>query len=361
VPIRRITAAEALSEGVKLAHFSAVLDARSEAEFAEDHLPGAVNWPTLNDAERHLVGTQYKQDSPFDARKHGAVLAARNIARHVETHAAGLQRNWKPLVYCWRGGQRSGALATVLGAIGFDVSVLEGGYREFRRAVVAALETAGVDLRFKVLCGATGSGKSRLLQALNQAGAQVLDLEDLAQHRGSVLGALPGLPQPTQKRFETLVWQALQAFDRQRPVYVESESRLVGRLRVPESLLTHMRASACVRVNMPMSVRVDLLVEDYLHLVNDSELLCGLLQRLRDLRGAAVVERWQALARLRQVDAMRSLVQELLEQHYDPIYERSMQGNYGQLAGALQLPIKNPNPAALLDVAQALLERDTGP
>ena len=218
MPLQRITIDEALAGPQGLGRFHAVIDARSPSEFALDHLPGAVNWPSLDDEERRLVGTEYKQVSPFEARKRGAVLVARNIARHLEREAQDLPREWRPLVYCWRGGQRSGALALVMGQVGFDVHVLEGGYREFRRRVVSALETAGTDLDLRLICGKTGSGKSRLLQALAAQGAQVLDLEALAQHRGSVLGSLPGAPQPSQKRFETLLWQQLQAFRRDQPV-----------------------------------------------------------------------------------------------------------------------------------------------
>jgi len=208
------------------------------------------------------VGTEYKQISPFEARKRGAVLVARNIARHLERETPALPREWRPLVYCWRGGQRSGALALVLGQVGFDVHVLEGGYREFRRRVVSELETSGTDLDLRLICGKTGSGKSRLLQTLAAQGVQVLDLEALAHHRGSVLGALPGEPQPSQKQFETRLWSLLKTLDRSRPVFVESESRLIGRLRVPEALLQHMRCAPCVRVEMPLAQRVSLLMED---------------------------------------------------------------------------------------------------
>ena len=254
--LRRITATDALTQ---LAGFDAIIDARSESEHAEDRLPGAVNWPVLNDAQRADIGTQYKQVSPFDARKRGAVMAARNIASHIETHAAELQRSWKPLVYCWRGGQRSGSLAQVLGEIGFQVHVLEGGYREFRRAVLVELETMPAQFSFRVLCGRTGSAKSRLLQTLAAQGGQVLDLEGLACHRGSVLGPEPGLPQPSQKAFETAVWQTLRNLDPAQPVFIEGESRTIGRLRVPEKLLEALRpwlreCSFCCRITPTSSL-----------------------------------------------------------------------------------------------------------
>lgn len=343
--IRRISADQAIGD---LAGFGAVIDARSPAEFADDHLPGAINWPTLDDAQRHVIGTQYKTESPFEARKRGAAMAARNIAAHIERHAERMPRGWKPLVYCWRGGQRSGSLATVLAAIGFDVAVLDGGYRAFRRVVIDALETAGEGLALRVICGPTGSGKSRLLAALAEAGAQVLDLEALARHRGSVLGALPDAPQPSQRHFETLLWRALLGFDPTRPVFVESESRLIGRLRVPDALLLHMRAAPCLRIEMILEARVKLLVEDYAHFVADAEALCERLQSLRELRGAAVIERWQMLARSGQTEA---LVRELLEQHYDPTYERSMRSNYSGLAQAQVVTVEDAGRDGLARIA----------
>jgi len=145
VGLKRILAEQAIA---RLAEFDAVIDARSETEFAEDQLPGAVNWPSLNDAERVQIGTLYKQVSPFEARKLGAVLVARNVASHIEAHLLQRPREWRPLVYCWRGGQRSGALSTVLDQIGFSVNVLEGGYREFRRAVMAEIEVLPATLRW---------------------------------------------------------------------------------------------------------------------------------------------------------------------------------------------------------------------
>ena len=336
--LRRISATDAIA---RLADFDNIVDARSESEFAEDRLPGALNWPSLDDAQRHAIGTLYKQVSPFEARKRGAALVAHNIANHVESHVLEHSREWKPLVYCWRGGQRSGALATVLDQIGFAVHVLEGGYREFRRAVVAELETLPATLVLRVVCGRTGSGKSRLLAALDAAGAQVLDLEALACHRGSVLGPLPGVPQPSQKAFETLLWRALRGFDTARPVFIEGESHTIGRLRVPERLLERLRAAPCVHLEMPVAARVDLLLQDYAHFVLDAESLCERLQALRELRGAAVVEGLLAL-------------------HYDPIYTRSMQRNFSGFAQAEDLLLPDGQPATLAAAAAQVLEAGTG-
>jgi tRNA 2-selenouridine synthase len=348
--LRRITADDAVT---RWAAFDTIIDARSESEFALDHLPGAVNWPSLNDAERTLVGTEYKQVSPFDARKRGAVLVARNIATHVERELALKTRDWRPLVYCWRGGQRSGALATVLDHIGFQVHVLEGGYREFRRAVRDQLDTLPARLHLVAVCGRTGSGKSRLLQALAGAGAQVLDLEALACHRGSVLGPLPDRPQPSQKAFETQVWNALRGFDPARPVYVESESRTIGRLRVPEALLLQLRGSACVQLQMPLPARVAFLLEDYAHFVDDVDSFCLRLDALREVCGAEVVGAWKAQA---HQGLLADVVQDLLTRHYDPIYTRSMQRNFTGFGTAPILNVVDGHAATLAVAARELVK-----
>ncbi len=326
MPVVPITAAEALGA---LDGFDAIVDARSESEFALDRIPGALNWPSLDDAQRALVGTEYKQVSPFAARKRGAALVARNIATHVERHLAELPREWSPLIYCWRGGQRSGALATVLGQIGFRVRLLEGGYQQFRRAVVAALGEMPARFDFRVVCGPTGSGKSRLLQSLVAEGAQVLDLEALANHRGSVLGLVPGTEQPSQKQFDTRIWDALRRLDAAGPVFVESESKKIGDLRVPEPLIAAMRASPCLWLELPLSARIALLIEDYGFFVADTETFCRRLDALRVLRGSEVVGAWQEAARAGRT---AEVVRDLLVSHYDPIYLQSMQRNFAGVA-----------------------------
>ncbi len=348
--LHRIGVDEALA---RLATFDAVIDARSPAEHALDHLPGALNWPVLDDEERRVVGTEYTQLSAFEARKRGAVMAARNIARHLEREGPALALGWKPLVYCWRGGQRSGSLALVLAQVGFEVHVLEGGYRAFRRRVLADQEDAGAGLDFRVLCGRTGTGKSRLLQALARRGAQVLDLEDLAEHRGSVLGAVPDRPQPSQKAFETRLWQALRGFEPGRPVFVESESRTIGRLRLPEALLQRMRGAPCLRLEMGLAARVRLLREDYAHFVADTAALCARLDSLREARGHEVVNGWQELAQAGRTD---ELVAALLETHYDPVYLRSMARNYAGFTQAQEVVLEDGSPSALAHAAAAVVE-----
>ncbi|XVJ70309.1 MAG: tRNA 2-selenouridine(34) synthase MnmH [Rhizobacter sp.] len=349
MPVITLAASEALTQ---IDRFDAVVDARSEGEFALDHLPRALNWPSLTNEERIVVGTEYKQISPFVAQKRGAALVARNIARHIEREVMDKPKDWSPLIYCWRGGKRSGSLALVLGQIGFRVHMLEGGYRAFRSEVVKALESAGSQLRFQVLCGTTGSGKSRLLQALKSAGAQVLDLEDIAQHRGSVLGLVPGTLQPTQKRFETLLWNELRQFDVNRPVFVESESRTVGQLRVPERLIQTMRAAPCIAVDMELEERVNFLMRDYAHFVNDAEFFCKRLDALRDARGHQVVNDWHQRALAGQ---MNGVVRDLLQTHYDPIYLKSMQRNFAQVNTPLLRVSWDGTPASLQHAVSRLL------
>lgn len=332
--------------------FDAIVDVRSPGEFAEDHLPGAVNWPVLDDEERRIVGTLYK-DSPFEARKLGAAMVARNIARHLDTHAAEMPKSWKPLVYCWRGGQRSGAMNWFLGQIGFRSRQLIGGYKAYRAQVREDLARLPEGLHYRVLCGRTGSGKTRLLQALQREGGQVLDLEGLARHRGSVLGALPGQPQPSQKRFDSLLWSALRQMDPARPVFVESESRKIGQLRVPEPLHERMRASAgCLWLTLPDEARVQLLLQDYAHFQADAEGFCRTLEALIELRGRERVQRWQALAR---AGDWAPCFAELMRDHYDPGYERSLHKHYPQLANARTLDLPDASEAALQAMARQLL------
>ena len=324
---RKVAAADA-------SRFADRIDVRSPAEFAEDHLPRARSAPVLDDAERAHVGTLHAKASAFAARKAGAAIVARNIAHIVDSLAQDKPIDWAPLVYCWRGGQRSRALVHVLGEIGFAAAQLDGGYRAFRRHVVATLETRPAVLRFIVVCGFTGAGKSRLIAALGDAGAQVLDLEGLAHHRGSLLGDDPHRPQPSQKRFETGIFDVLERVDPARPVFVESESRRIGRLQLPDALLAAMRGSACIRIASPLPLRIALLQRDYAHWRADPGALDARLAPLAPLVGKATIVRWQEAAARGDFD---TLVTEVLALHYDPSYSRSIAGNFPQLANAPSL------------------------
>jgi len=335
-----------------LTRFDELIDARSPAEYADDHVPGAINLPVLDNAERERVGTLYKQVSSFDAKKVGAALVSRNIAQHLERHFADKPKSYRPLVYCWRGGGRSGAMAHILQKIGFAAAQLDGGYKAYRRQVVADLAALPDEFSYRVVTGPTGSGKSRLLQALASQGAQVLDLEELAAHRGSILGSLPGQPQPTQKIFESAIWQRLQLFSKKRPVYVESESRKIGMLRVPEGLITRMRGSPCLRLEVSLSARIALLIEEYQHYLVAPEPIIEQLAHLIPLRGRETVEKWQALA---QSGDWPGLVAALLQEHYDPAYLRSLSSNYAAREDDWQYSTDDLSSESLRQLAERLL------
>ncbi|HVE89801.1 MAG TPA: tRNA 2-selenouridine(34) synthase MnmH [Burkholderiaceae bacterium] len=316
---------------LKLKQFDSLIDVRTEDEFEIDHLPGAINLPVLTNTERVEVGTMDRQQSSFEARRRGAAYVSRNIAHHLETRFDSMPKSWRPLVYCWRGGNRSGAMTHILRCVGWQARQLEGGYRAYRRQVVADLATQPVYLSLRVVCGTTGSGKSRLLQELCAQGAQVLDLEALAHHRGSVLGGLPAQRQPSQKMFETRLWSALHSFDPERIVFVESESRKIGELRVPDALLKLMRASECVRLEVPLRARIRLLRGEYEHFESDRDLLDAQLDCLSALHGRQKIERWKALAR---ADNWDDVVEQLLVEHYDPAYLKSIDRNFERAADA---------------------------
>jgi len=339
----------------QLAQFDEVIDVRSEGEFAEDHVPGAVNYPVLDDAERARVGTIYKQRSAFEAKKIGAALVSANIARHLNERLLERPREWRPLVYCWRGGSRSDAFAHVLHQVGWRVGRLDGGYRAYRRKVVADLARLPRAFRLRVVCGLTGSGKSRLLRALGAAGGQVLDLEALAAHRGSVLGELPNAPQPTQKLFESRVWAALRGFDRKRPVYVEAESRRIGVLRVPEALVEAMWKAECIVLETPDAARVELLKQEYSHYFGETAALARRLELLLPLHGHAVIGKWKELATARRWD---KLIVELLVRHYDPAYTRSTGKHYRELPQALKLALGGVDDASFAALARRCLETE---
>ncbi|MBZ0132271.1 MAG: tRNA 2-selenouridine(34) synthase MnmH [Rhodocyclaceae bacterium] len=332
--------------------FDEIIDVRSPAEFAEDHMPGAVNCPVLSNEERARVGTLYKQDSPFAAKKIGAALVARNIAGHIETRFLDKPRTWRPLVYCWRGGKRSGAMAHVLHQIGWHASTLEGGYKSYRRHVVAELADLPRRLAYRVVTGATGSGKSRLLEALAAQGAQVLDLEALAAHKGSVLGGLPDELQPSQKMFESRLLAVLQRLTFTEPVYVEAESRKIGALQVPDALLETMRASPCLRIEASDAARVAFLIGDYDYFLADPASLKEKLDCLRELQSGEILSRWNALIDARDWPA---LVGELLALHYDPLYRRSQGRNYIHFADAPRFETDDLSPAGLRALAGRVL------
>lgn len=337
----------------RLADFDEIVDVRTPLEYAEDHLPGAINAPVLSNEERAIVGTMYRQVSPFEATRLGAAMVAKNIAHHLETTFAGRSRQWRPLVYCWRGGKRSGAMTMWFNMIGWQARQLEGGYKAYRRWVVDTLENLPPRYRYIALVGHTGTGKTRLLQALRQTGAQVLDLEQLACHRGSLLGALPDHAQPSQKHFDSALVAALAQLDPARPVFIEAESARIGTIRVPKSLLDAFHRGTCVEVGASHEDRIAFLLQDYAHLFDAPEHFKQQLTRLTELHGKEMIKRWHQLI---DTDARARLFSELVEQHYDPAYARSSRQHFARLGYATRFTFR-PNAADSLAQAQKLLQQ----
>ena len=279
----------------QLSEFDEIIDVRSPAEFEADHIPGATSHPVLNDEERARVGTLYVQESPFLAKKIGAAIVSRNIALHLENSFLNKPKTWRPLVYCWRGGKRSGAMAHILSEIGWQTTRLEGGYKAYRKMVLDALEILPGRFEFRVICGPTGCGKSRLLDALSKQGEQVLNLEEIARHRGSVLGRMPGQEQPSQKYFESCICSILSGFAPGKPVYIESESKKIGNLRVPQALMEAMWKSRCIRLDARITVRNAILAEDYRHFFSQPDALVAKLECLAPLHGGETIDSWKAM------------------------------------------------------------------
>ncbi|MBD2193946.1 MULTISPECIES: tRNA 2-selenouridine(34) synthase MnmH [Calothrix] len=330
--------------------YSEIIDVRSPSEYLEDRIPGAINLPVLNDAERGEVGTIYQQVCSFTARKIGAALVTRNIYQHLSQHFAAKDPEYHPLIYCGRGGQRSNSMATVLTQIGWEVTVLEGGYKTYRNYVRQQLEHLPEKFNYRILCGLTGSGKTYILSKLEQLGAQVLDLESLAKHRGSLLGGelqTQRAFQPSQKYFETQLLQVLQKFDPNQPVWIESESNKIGQLYLPHALWQKMRESSCVEIQLPLAARVDFLLQEYSHLISSPEILKRKLEKLKYRCGWEKLIQWYQLI---DVGAWEVLVQDLLKSYYDPIYNHSIGSYFHKADRVLNIPdLSDRSIANLLD------------
>ena len=298
--------------------FDDIIDVRAPAEYAEDHIPGAISLPVLDDAERAEVGTIYKQVSPFKARKVGAALVAKNAALHLQGPLADKTGAWKPLVYCWRGGQRSGSFASILAQIGWRVDTIAGGYKSWRALVVKALYDLPVPSPVVVLDGNTGSAKTEVLNLLPGLGVQVLDLEGLARHRGSLFGHMPG-GQPSQKAFEMGLALAMARLDPARPVVVEAESSKVGNCALPPHLWKAMVAAPRVAIAAPLDARAEYLTRAYRDMVEDADRLAMVIEKLRMSHSHDQVDAWRKMADEGQYAALAA---SLMELHYDPRYQK---------------------------------------
>lgn len=327
-------------DAASLARFDAIIDVRSPGEFAEDHVPGAENLPVLDDAQRAEVGTIYVQQSRFLARRLGAAHVARNIARHLETALADRPASFKPLIYCWRGGQRSNAMATILSQVGWPVSLLSGGYKTYRRAVKDRLYDGETGLNLILLDGCTGSAKTEILGRLAARGVQVLDLEGLAEHRGSLFGAIAGRAQPSQKLFESRLAAALDRLDPARPVVVEAESSKIGDRMNPPLIWRAMQTAPRVEIQAPRPKRARYLVSAYRDVIENRAELEAAFARLPVYPGQKRLENWRALA---DAGAFEDLAEALMEHHYDPAYERSSRRDERARLGVVTLEDLDPD------------------
>ncbi|MDJ0730893.1 MAG: tRNA 2-selenouridine(34) synthase MnmH [Crocosphaera sp.] len=316
---------------------SEIIDVRSENEFAEDHIPGAINLPVLDNEERKKVGTIYKQISAFEAKKLGASLIFNNISKQINQHFLNKDTCYSPLIYCWRGGQRSQSLAVILAQIGWQVTVLKGGYKTYRSYVCQQLKTLPLQFNYNILCGLTGTGKTYFLQGLKQQGYQVLDLEKIANHRGSLLGEEwknDIKNQPSQKYFDSLLLQKFQQFDVNQPIWIESESYKIGNVYLPESLWKKMKQSPCFELQLPLEKRVEFLLQEYEHLTENPEILKNKLRYLKTYYGWNKISQWNSWI---DNKSWKELVQDLLVIHYDPAYRRSLKKMSSKIIKTIQL------------------------
>jgi tRNA 2-selenouridine synthase len=322
------------TDALELEAFDEVIDVRSPGEYAEDHVPGAVNLPVLDDAQRAEVGTRHKQVSAFEARRLGAGYVSENIGRHLAGYLADKPADYTPLVYCWRGGQRSRSMGHVLERVGWTVSLLVQGYKTYRRKVRVELESLPGQFRYHVLAGYTGTGKTRILHALAQRGAQVLDLEGLANHQGSLLGEPPEGQNVSQKWFESRLWDALRRFDPARPVWTEAESSKIGEVACPKDVLHSVRGGTTFEVEASLDERAGFLSAGYRWWRENPDVLMEKLRRLIPRYGHEEIDRWQALADAKD---WPGFVGRVLEHHYDPSYARSRGKNYAEPSMSVQV------------------------
>jgi len=330
--------------------YDLVIDARSQREFTEDHLPGAINLPVVDNDEYAEVGTTHRTDT-HRAYVVGVSYALRNISDSIDELVARYPKDARMLVYCFRGGKRSKLWFDALSTIGYRVDRLPGGWKAYRAWVREQLAQLPSKFGYHVLCGPTGCGKTRLLGALADVGAQVLDLEGLASHRGSLIGDIPGVAQPSQKWFDSLLVDKLRRFEPDRPIWVESESKKIGAIQLPAELLQAMHAGRIFPISAPMSERVKLWREDYSHFERDLPAMMERLQYLRPLVGGEEFAAWERLA---AEERAAELFERLMEAHYDPAYARSIGKNYPAIEESSRLELERLDREALLKVAEQL-------
>jgi tRNA 2-selenouridine synthase len=300
-----------------ISHYSIIIDVRSPAEFKEDHVPNSINLPVLSNKERHQIGIKYTENS-FMAKKEGAVIISKNISKIIKK--INFSKQDKVLIYCWRGGLRSLSLYLVLKQIGYDVYLLDGGYKSFRKAVVNFLEKDALKYKFNQIIGITGVGKTLFLKELHKKNFQVIDFEGLAKHKGSILGSLPGVEQPSQKLFETMIYQKLFDFDLKKNVWVEAESIKVGKLSIPSLIWKKMPTGKNIKLNSSIDERVEYILKDYKYFTNNPELMTIALQVLRRI---IPKEEYQKIELSLKMKEYRDFVKNLIIYHYDKAYKKT--------------------------------------
>ena len=330
--------------------FSEIIDVRSPCEFQDDHIPGAINLPVLSDEERSLVGTLYKQDS-FEGKKLGAGLICKNISKMFESVLKYKNKDWQPLIYCQRGGERSKSVATILLRTGFKANILSGGYKSYRRYVINELEKLGNKIEFRVICGLTGSGKTRLLTELNKHGLQTLNLEEIAKHYGSLLGQYPSVNQPSQKQFESNLLVAMLRLNAEHHVFVESESRKIGNRQIPTAIIKKMRGSKCLWIKMTMEERINFLLKEYTHFLKTPERFLNVIAKFENYLDK---DKFDRLVEMYKKRHWEEFVKMLLREHYDPSYLKSINKNFTKIKEA-QI-FKSENYSEIPDLHCAIAE-----
>ena len=335
-----------------IANFDDIIDVRTPSEFAEDCIPGALNFPALGNDQRREIGALYKRD-PFAARLKGAGMVAENLAAYLRAEFAAKPPTWRPLVYCWRGGQRSGAVVEVLRRVGWRAEQLDGGYKTYRQYVVAAIAETAPQKQWTLIAGKTGAGKTALLNELAKQGAATLDLEALANHRGSVFGAMGA--QPSQRRFETLLWQAIKNLPDNKPIFVESEGRKIGVLHIPSPLLTSMRAAPrAILITAPAAARAEHIQKEYAAYIKDEQLFAQAVGKIETYTGKTRASKWLTMHRNNEIP---QLLTDMLQNFYDIGYEKSLRTNYPAAQQSPPQEITPANPASITDTATTLIAR----